>query len=239
LISSEKHPIINGLLTRLTRRKASVGLFFWTLMPIEPVVKRAFAFVDGQNLFHNARSVFGHTYPNYDVQKLANAVCGNHGWTLNQVQFYTGVPSISDNAFWHGFWSNKLAMMGRRGVVVYSRPLVYRNKTVQVPGFGPYTFPAGEEKGIDVRLALDALDAAHRGLFDVALIFSQDQDLSELASLIRQVAGFQNRWIKIASAYPDSSTSINRRGIFRTDWCPVNKAIYDACIDPRDYRPRP
>jgi hypothetical protein len=31
--------------------------------------------------------------------------------------------------------------------------------------------------------------------FDVALIFSQDQDLSELALLIRQVAKFQDRWI--------------------------------------------
>ena len=160
-------------------------------MPAEPAVKRTVAFVDGQNLFHNTRNVFGYTYPNYDVQRLAAAVCASRGWTLQRVHFYTGVPSPTDNAFWHGFWSNKLAMMGRRGVTVYSRPLVYRNKTIQVPGFGAHTFLAGEEKGIDVRLALDALDAAHRNEFDVAVIFSQDQDLSELASLIRYVAGFQ------------------------------------------------
>jgi uncharacterized LabA/DUF88 family protein len=208
-------------------------------MPVEPPVKRTIAFVDGQNLFHHSRSAFGYTFPNYDVQKLAEAVCAARGWKLMHVQFYTGVPSPTDNAFWHGFWSNKLAMMGRRGVQVYSRPLVYRNKTIQVPGFGPYTFPAGEEKGIDVRLALDALDAGHRNQLDVALIFSQDQDLSELASLIRHVANFQNRWIKIASAFPDSATATNRRGIFHTDWCPVDKATYDACIDPRDYRPKP
>lgn len=208
-------------------------------MPAEPAVKRTIAFIDGQNLFHNSRSVFGYTYPNYDVQKLAQAVCASHGWQLERVQFYTGVPASTDNAFWHGFWSNKLAMMGRRGVVVFSRPLVYRNKTIQVPGFGPHTFLTGEEKGIDVRLALDALDAAHRREFDVALIFSQDQDLSELASLIRQVAGLQNRWIKIASAFPDSPSAANRRGINRTDWCPIDKSTYDACIDPRDYRPKP
>ena len=207
-------------------------------MPAEPAVKRTIAFVDGQNLFHNARSVFGYTYPNYDVQKLAEAVCASRGWTLQRVQFYTGVPSATDSAFWHGFWSNKLAIMGRRGVVVFSRVLVYRNKTIQVPGFGAHTALTGEEKGIDVRLALDALDAAHRGEFDVGLIFSQDQDLSELASLIRQVAGFQNRWIKIASAFPDSSAAANRRGINHTDWCPIDKATYDACIDPRDYRPK-
>jgi hypothetical protein len=94
---------------------------------------------------------------------------------LTRLQFHTGVPSPADIAFWHGFWSNKLAMMGRRGVGVFSRPLVYRNKTVQVPGFGTYTLLAGEERGIDVRAALDALDAAHRRDFDVALIFSQDR----------------------------------------------------------------
>ena len=121
--------------------------------------------------------------------------------------------------------------------MVYSRQLVYRNKTIEVPGIGPHTFPSGEEKGIDARLALDALDAAHRDEFDVALIFSQDQDLSELASLIRLVASFQQRWIKIASAFPDSPAAANRRGINQTDWCRIDKATYDACIDPRDYRP--
>jgi hypothetical protein len=79
----------------------------------------------------------------------------------------------------------------------------------------------------------------HRNEFDVVVIFSQDQDLSELASLIRQVAGFQNRWIKMASAFPDTPTAANRRGINRTDWCPTDKSTYDACIDPRDYPPRP
>lgn len=179
-------------------------------MAAEPAVKRTIAFIDGQNLFHNVRSAFGYHFPNYDVQKLAKAVCAPRGWDLRAVQFYTGVPSAADDAFWHGFWSNKLAIMGRRGVRVYSRPLVYRNKTVNVPGVGPFTLPVGEEKGIDARLALDALDAAHRAELDVALVFSQDQDLSELASLIRLVARFQNRWLKIASAFPDSARSVNR-----------------------------
>jgi len=78
-------------------------------MPAEPAVKRTIAFVDGQNLFHNCRNAFGYTYPNFDVQKLAQAVCAAQGWTLERVQFYTGVPSSADNAFWHGFWANKLA----------------------------------------------------------------------------------------------------------------------------------
>src|SRR5262249_19177719 len=139
---------------------------------VEPTVKPTIAFIDGQNPFHNARNVFRHNYPNYDARKLAQAVCANSGWHLERVQFYTGVPSSADDAFWDGFWSNNLAMIGRRGVVVLSRSLVYRSKTVQVPVFGPHTLLAGEEKGIDVPLALYALDAANRLEFDVALIFS-------------------------------------------------------------------
>jgi len=53
-----------------------------------------------------------------------------------------------------------------------------------------------------VWLALDATDLAHRSQLDVALIFSQDHNFSELAPIIRLVAAFQNRWIKIASAFP-------------------------------------
>ena len=37
-------------------------------MPAEPAVKRALAFIDGQNLFRCAKATFGYTFPNYDVQ---------------------------------------------------------------------------------------------------------------------------------------------------------------------------
>ena len=111
-------------------------------MKTEPAVKRTIAFIDGQNLFHNVRNAFGYNYPNYDVRKLAATVCASCGWKLDRVQFYTGVPAATDNPFWHGFWTNKLSMMGRRGVLVYSRQLVYRNKTIEILGFGPYTFRA-------------------------------------------------------------------------------------------------
>lgn len=205
-------------------------------MPAEPPVKRAIAYFDGQNLYHHARTTFGYTHPNYDVHKLSQAVCSQRGWQLERIHFYTGIPSATENPFWHGYWSNKLASMGRTARV-YGRPLVYRTKTVQIPGHGPFTYTTAEEKGIDVRLALDALDAAHQQEFDVALVFSQDQDLSELASVVRNVSALQSRWIKIASAFPDAPTGKNRRGINRTDWIPIDKATYDLCIDPRDYRP--
>ena len=95
-----------------------------------------------------------------------------------------------------------------------------------------------EEKGIDVRIALDVIRTARQNDFDVAVIFSQDQDFSELADEIRALAHEQGRWIKIASAFPTSPTSKNKRGINGTDWIKIDRATYDACIDPKDYRPK-
>jgi uncharacterized LabA/DUF88 family protein len=207
-------------------------------MPPEPAQKRAVVFVDGQNLFHSVRESFGYTYPNYDVRALARRVCQDKNWELAQVRFYTGVPDLSDDARWHEFWSHKFAMMGRQGIQVYSRPLRYRNKRVNLPDGSEYTFLAGEEKGIDVRIAIDVIRMGHHKEYDVALIFSQDQDLSEVADEIRAIAREQDRWIKVACAFPISPTMRNRRGIEKTDWIQVDRVTYDTCLDHRDYRPK-
>lgn len=160
------------------------------------------------------------------------------GWQIVETRFYTGVPDSRDDPLWHGFWLRKLAAMGRQGVHVFSRSLSYRNKTVRLPDGSTHTFRAAEEKGVDVRMALDIVRMAHRREYDVALILSQDQDLSEVAEEIRSVARGQGRWIKIASAFPGGPGTLNRRGIDKTDWIRIDRATYDACLDRRDYRRR-
>ena len=128
-------------------------------------------------------------------------------------------------------------MLGRQGVVVYSRPLRYRNRRVRLPDGTEHAYLAGEEKGIDVRIALDVVRMAHRRDYDVALVFSQDQDLSEVAEEVRTIAREQDRWLKMACGYPVSPTSRNRRGINKTDWITIDRTTYDSCLDLRDYRP--
>ncbi len=205
-------------------------------MPVEPPDKRTIAFIDGQALYHAAREAFGHSYPNYDALALTKAVCAAQGWRMVGTRFYTGVPEAADNVFWNTFWTGKLAVMGRQGVHVFRRSLRYRNKTIELPNGSQHTFLVGEEKGIDVRLALDVIRLGHRRDYDVALIFSQDQDLSEVADEVRVIAREQGRWIKIASAFPDSPAARNRRGIDKTDWIRIDRVMYDACLDRRDYR---
>ena len=204
----------------------------------EPAHPRAVAFTDGQNLFHAVREAFGYSHPNFDVRALVTAICQARAWRVTGVRFYTGIPDSRINPQWHRFWSRKPGVMGRERVHVFARPLRYRPRTIRLRDGSTRSILIGEEKGIDVRLALDAVRMAHRREYDVALILSQDQDLSEVAEEIRSIAREQARWIKIASAFPTSPSAPNRRGIDKTDWIRIDRAIYDACLDRRDYRRR-
>jgi uncharacterized LabA/DUF88 family protein len=176
-------------------------------MPQPPAVIRAITFFDGQNLFHSVKAAFGYKTPNYDPVALSKAVCAAKGWQCDQVRFYTGVPDETAKPKWNHFWVHKGAQMGREGVYVFTRPLRYRNKEVKLPDGTVHTFLDGDEKGIDVRIALDVISLAHRRIYDVAILFCRDQDLSELADEIKVISSEQNRWIwiKTASAYPYSA----------------------------------
>ncbi len=126
--------------------------------------------------------------------------------------------------------------MGTRGVVTFARNLRYRNQTVRLSDGTSTTVLVGQEKGIDVRLALDVVRLAREDAYDVAVLFSQDQDLTEVADEIRAISIVQQRWIKVACAYPVSPAYDNSRGVNKTDWEKFDRALYDGCIDPTDYR---
>lgn len=205
-------------------------------MPIEPREKRVCAFIDGQNLFYAAKHAFGHSYPNYDPQALASKICVAKGWQLRETYFYTGVPDIRDDQRWHHFWSAKIASMGKRGIHTFTRPLRYRNQTVLLPDGLATTVLIGQEKGIDIRIALDVVRLARASHYDVVLIFSQDQDLSEVADEVKAISIQQQRWIRLACAFPVSPTYQNKRGINGTEWIKFDRAMYDTCLDPTDYR---
>ena len=140
-------------------------------MPGEPQIKRTYAFIDGQNLFYAVKEAFGYGYPNYDPLALAKAVCQTQNWILTKVFIYTGVPDERDKPAWNYFWNKKLAFMGTRGIVTYSRPLKYRNQHIKLNDGTFVTTPVGQEKGIDIRIALDVVRMALRKEYDIALNF--------------------------------------------------------------------
>lgn len=205
----------------------------------EPAAKRTIAFVDGQNLFYAAKYAFGTGYPNYDPLLLAERVCQDRGWDLHKVHFYTGIPDVSDNPFWNHFWTAKMAVMGTRGIKTFSRHLSYQPRQVTLPTGGVTTIFVGQEKGIDIRIALDMVRLARENEYDVALLFSQDQDLSEVVDEVKQISRDYDRWIKVACAFPSSPAYKNKRGVHGADWIRIDNATYDVCVDLNDYRLKP
>ncbi len=189
----------------------------------DDAAQRAVVLVDGMNLFNNAKRAFGYSYPNYDVAKLAGAVCDQLGVELAETRFYSGVPRQHIDPDRHHFWFAKSHAMRQSGVIVYTRPV------------RPTTPPL--EKGIDLRMGLDALALAFRRAYDALVIFSTDQDFTELNRHVRKVAAEQHRHIRLICAYP-TATGTRVRGISGMEQLPVTRATYDACMDPRDYRRR-
>ena len=137
---------------------------------------------------------------------------------------------------WHGYWTNRLLAMRREGIAVESRPLRYRTNDVVRADGSVETSYVPQEKGIDLRLGLDVVRLARVNQLDVAVIFSQDQDLAEVVKDVREIARDSGRWIKVVSAYPVGPEATAKRGIDRTDWYPINQDLYNACLDTRDYR---
>ena len=217
--------------------KGPGGVICARVMPEEPRTKRAVSFIDGQNLFRHAKDAFGHHHPNYDPVRLAAAVCAANVWVAAGVRFYTGVPDASRSPMWHGYWTRRLTAMRRAGVAVTARRLRYRVEQVRLPDGTMHDVPVQREKGIDLRLGLDVVRMARNGELDVAVVFSQDQDLAEVAREIRDISRTQGRWLKIVSAFPHGQRATSARGIDGTDWFRMDRTFYDACLDPRDYRP--
>ncbi|MCG2725421.1 MAG: NYN domain-containing protein [Elusimicrobia bacterium] len=207
-------------------------------MTIESTEKHVVVFIDGQNLYHSVKTAFGYSFPNYDISKLCANLCSREsGWILKQIRFYTGVPKETDNLYWHTFWKKKLSVVGRvPNSYVCTRPLKYRILKFQDSKGEEHTGFGGVEKGIDVRIALDIIRLAHKREYDIAIVFSQDQDLSEVVPEIKNIAQEQNRVIKMFSAYPISPICDNTRGINGATWIKFDKLFYDQCIDPKDYR---
>jgi uncharacterized LabA/DUF88 family protein len=207
-------------------------------MAQEPEVKNAIAFIDGQNLYRHAKDAFGHHHPNYDLTKLHGAVCAAKGWKPTLVRFYTGVPAANESEMWSGYWANRILGMKRAGIFVTTRPIRYHRQEAILDDGTATVVTTPQEKGVDVRLALDVVQLARTKQFDVGVIYSQDQDLAEVVQEVKAIAREQDRWIKLASAFPFGEYATYDRGIAGTDWFKIDQDMYNKCLDPYDYRPK-
>ena len=122
----------------------------------------AVGFIDGQNLFMQAKRLFGYRTPNFDPFTLHREICEVAGFVPGAVRFYTGMPSARRQPRWHAFWCNKTQAMERIGVNVTTRPLRYRKRSIFDDDGDVEFMVQAEEKVIDISLALDLVRMARR-----------------------------------------------------------------------------
>lgn len=146
---------------------------------------------------------------------------------------------VEENEFLLHFWINKIQGLRRAGVDVYHRFLRYTEIKKENESGEIEVIKKPREKGIDVKIAIDLIRLARKGLYDIAIIFSQDTDLNEAINELYEIRDEFNRWIRFECAYPFSQGMRNPRGLDRTTWRKISKELYDQCLDERDYRPKP
>ena len=142
-------------------------------------MSRMIVFVDAQNFYRSARRAFfddgldpyrfGQFHPSALGELLAARDAGR---TLAEVRLYTGRPDAYLQPAAHRANVLQCQAWEQAGCSVFTRQLRY-----------PYGWPdnAGgqrpQEKGIDVRMALDIALLAYKGHYDVGVVCSADTDL--------------------------------------------------------------
>jgi len=196
---------------------------------------KAVTFIDGQNLYHTAKALFGRRDPDYDVMGLSRFVCSELGLQCSEVRFYSGIPEKAHKPDWHQYWSQKTRGMLRNGVKVFIRRLRRRDDQAYDQFGNSKKVFFYEEKGIDVRIALDLVRMARDGEFEAAVIFSQDQDLAEAVTEIQHISKKYGKKISVYSAFPDGPGSDNHRGINGTTFFRIDQSDYERYLDTWDY----
>jgi uncharacterized LabA/DUF88 family protein len=147
---------------------------------------RVAVFIDWQNTYKTAREAFGwldypNEYGNYSPYSLARLLATGNGrgerGELVSVNVYRGLPSQKfDQA---GYAAN------RRQAAAWMK----ENPALVIPRLRPLRYArdgTAREKGVDVQLAIDALEWVVSEQCQIAIVFSHDSDLVPVVdSLVR------------------------------------------------------
>ncbi|MYA59447.1 MAG: NYN domain-containing protein [Chloroflexi bacterium] len=191
---------------------------------MQSVNNRAVALFDGMNMYHHAKNAFGDRDGRYDPVKLAGAIANSQKCELVQTRFYVGVPTAARHRRIHDYWRARLSAMQQRGVFVFR-------------GSVNYSGNRGQEKGVDIRIALDSIQLILDRTCDTIIIFSTDQDFRQIKPTALNVARRLGTSVRIKSAFPETDV-YKVRGIDGTDWIPFGLQTYKQSIDHQNYWPR-
>lgn len=187
---------------RLSRPSRVTGVYLSSVPPKRPLPTRVAVFIDGQNLYNRCKEHFGSAWahPRRLAEELVaedRAQYGSHSHILSSVRLYTGVHTLNRNPTKHGEMTRRLQAYEASGVATLPIPLRYDKNG------------RAREKGVDVRLGLDVVRLGYKGLYDVAIIVSEDSDLDEA---VRDVYDLRDRerWIAVENALPHGGNATAR-----------------------------
>lgn len=193
---------------------------------------RVAVFIDYQNLYMQARRSFGAlpaagVVGQVDPSKLGRLLASRigSGAALDQIRVYRGLPDATRDPRGNTASRAQNDAWRRRDprVRVLTRPLRY-------PRGYPRSRPL--EKGVDVLLAVDFVQLAAQGRYDIGVLVSQDTDL---IPALEAVAGLGGPQCQVAAwAAAGSPRRLRVPGV--PVWCHYLSSIdYAAVADPRDY----
>lgn len=193
-------------------------------------------FIDWQNTYKTARDAFGmrdlpNEHGNFSPYRLARLLAASNsrgvdGSELVCVEIHRGLPSQKHDRT--GYAAN------RRQAAAW----VAENPAVVKPRLRPLRYPRGYpaepavEKGVDVQLAVSAIEATLTRRCDVAIIFSHDTDLLPVLETIARLVGPQ----RVETAAWASSTFQSRlRPEPEVVHHPISEAVFKAIETPVNY----
>lgn len=204
---------------------------------------RVGVFIDGQNITIGARYAFGHG--NMHPLLLARELAGDE--ELVEVRYATGIPQASVDPERHESETRRHTLMVATDVVVLEKPLRYRwewrirdrdlpradKSQGEVNRARVTSKYRGQEKGIDVWLALDALVMCTRDDLDCVIIATADSDLDMVRDYVRMVPGNEDTKVVQARVINDNHELRQNPAFDAT--VAIDRSMFEACRDDFDY----
>lgn len=214
---------------------------------------RVGVFIDGQNITIGARYAFDERGPdgqrptgNMHPLLLGRVLAGDD--ELVEIRYATGIPDHDIDPERAESETRRHDLMRHTDVVVLERTLRYRweweiqDRDLPNPRKHPEDVRQarvksrnrGQEKGIDVWLALDALVMCTRADIDKVIIASADTDLDLVPQYVKLVPGQEQTRVVAAKVLPDGKP-LHANDAY-DDTVGIDRAMFEAAQDHFDYR---
>lgn len=197
------------------------------MTPPRPLPTRVIVFIDAQNLYHRCLDHFGSPWAH--PMELARALVdedreryGRHSHVLSGVRFYTGIHDRNRRPDLHGRMARRLDTYRRQGVHCVPILLRYDRRG------------RARQKGVDSRIALDLARLGWKGLYDVAIIASEDSDLDPAAEDVYELRD-RERWVAVENALPWTPNSHARWLPSVRRRRPITRALFERVRDDVEY----